>query len=349
MFETPASLRTARHLVPRRCCSRFAAPIHIAIALALAVAVLGSYSLTPSTSHAATASLVLPSFPGPQHGPVATSALTPRDFSYQCTVGVTTAPVVAAGVSVPAGEGISYQGCGQATVLLNSPASGHFQAGFAVSADAPAGSRAGVELLVLGPGGFNIHTAFAQAVAGTAKQADVDVSGGVALTIIPLTPTVAIMYHLKLTGQARALRTIPMAGTGMPAGATPAPKEAITTSCNAGPATDQSTVSSVTVPVVGSFRLGGCGEVTVHLPAGVGATLTVRFGTDETLTPYSAIPAQVSLSILDAGGHLLRRAIGLTYIGSGLQALWVDTRGGSTATLVDDVGPQVVATGFSFL
>ncbi len=317
--------------------------------VALGLAIIGALPMASPTAHAARALLAAPTFPGPQYGTAGTAAITPADFSFQCNTGPTNARVSAAGVAVAAGQGIFSLGCGQAQILLNTPASGYFRAAVAVADTAPAGSKANLQLLVLGPGGFNIHSAFVQVAKGMTRQVDVDVAGGVALAItFAQAPTV--LYQLQLTGLARTLRPVPMHGTGMPAGATPVPKAAVRFSCNAGPANQQVTISDVSVPLTGTYQFVGCGTITVPLSAGAGGTLALRYGTDETLTNYTSIPAEVDLRVLDASGHLLRKAIGLSYVASGLQALWVDTRGGSTATLTQETGAEVLSvTSLSFL
>jgi len=319
--------------------------------MALVLTVVGAPALVSTPTHAAHMLLVAPSFPGPRFGAAGPQVLTPAAFSYQCNTGTTTAPVSAAGVTLAAGQAIRYQGCGQAQIVLNAPASGHFQASVAVPDDAPAGSQAGLQLLVLGPGGFNIHRAIVQVVKGTTRQADVDVSGGVALAMIFVTLAPTVIYHMKLTGLARALRPVPLMGTGMPAGARPVSKAAVSFACVAGPANQQSTISSVTVPLTGTYQVQSCGKIIVRLPPGVGGTLALRYGTDETLTNYSSIPAEIALRVLDSSNHLLRKAIGLSSIGSGLQALWVDTHGGGTATLSEDAGggEHLAVVGLSFL
>ena len=290
-------------------------------------------------AHAAPALLAAPTFPGPQRGTAGTAAITPADFSFQCNTGVTTTPVSAAGVPIAAGQGIYSLGCGQAQILLNTPASGHFRAAVAVADTAPAGSTANLQLLVLGPGGYNIHSAFVQVAKGMTKQVDVDVSGGVALAIT-FAQAPAVLYHLQLTGLARTLRLVPMGGTGMPAGAIAGVQGRGPLRLQRRPRQRQSTVSGVTVPLTGTYQSVSCGSITVPLSASAGGTLALRYGTDETLTDYTSIPAEVDLRVLDASGHLLRKAIGLTYVGSGLQPIWVSTRGGSTVTLNDEwAGP----------
>ncbi len=319
--------------------------------LALGLAMIAGLPGALAAAHASNALLAPPTFPGPQRGTADTSAITPADFSYQCNTSAITAPVHAAGVTVSAGQGFQSIGCGQAQIVLNAPASGHFKAAVAVADTAPAGSMGGIQLLVLGPDGLNIHSVFVRVAKDTTRQADVDVSGGVALSITFLPQIPTVVYHVQLTGLARSLRIVPMSGTGMPAGATPVPKADISLNCVAGPANAQSTVSGVTVPLTGTYQVQGCGKIIMQVPAGGGGTLAVRYGTDETLTNYTSIAAEVDLRVLDASNHLLRKAIGLSSIGSGLQALWVDTLGGSTATLTIDVsgGEHVAVTGISFV
>lgn len=317
----------------------------------MVMALIGTLPLAGTPARAAHALLAAPAFPGLQFGPAGAATLTPSEFSYQCNIGMTTEPVRAAGVAIAPGQAMRYAGCGQAQIVLNAPNSGHFQASFAVSDDAPAGSTAGLQLLVLGPGGFNIHSAIVRVTKGITRQVDVDVSGGVALALTFFTQTPAVIYHMRLTGQARPLRPVPMVGTGMPAGALPVPKASVTYGCVAGSASQPSLVSGVTVPPTATYQVQSCGSLTIKLPAGAGSTLALRYGTDDSITNYSSIPAEVDLRVLDASNHLLRKAIGLTYIGGGLRAIWTDTRGGSTAVLSvpNSGGEHVVVTSLSFL
>jgi hypothetical protein len=56
--------------------------------------------------------------------------------------------------------------------------------------------------------------------------------------------------------------------------------------------------------------------------------------------------------VLDQGQHLLRKAVALAYLGGGLQPLWVDLKGGSSAVLsVEALGPAewVTVSGLSIL
>lgn len=56
--------------------------------------------------------------------------------------------------------------------------------------------------------------------------------------------------------------------------------------------------------------------------------------------------------MLDAANHLLRKAVGLVYLGGGLQTLWVDLAGGSVARLTVDAvggGTDITVSGLSML
>jgi len=56
--------------------------------------------------------------------------------------------------------------------------------------------------------------------------------------------------------------------------------------------------------------------------------------------------------VLDASGHLLRKSIGLTYLGSGFQPIWTSVQGGSSVTFTMDGGNTNVylaVAGISFL
>ncbi|HWE60921.1 MAG TPA: hypothetical protein VHB98_04350 [Chloroflexota bacterium] len=321
-----------------------------AILAALTFTLTGAMAPTAPVS-AARAALASPTFPGPQLGAPTVRTPMPGDFTYSCNVRAATAAVHVAGTSLPVGAAMqNLDGCGQALLFLNTPAAGHFQATFAVSDAASAGSTGDLQLFVLGPGGFAIHTANVPVTKGTARPVDIDVSGGVSLAMTFLSPNPTFIYNMKLTGAARALTPSPLTGDGMPAGATAVPRTSITNMCNADPATAQSLVSDVVVPITGTVRVTGCGTITVRVPANSGGTLALRFGTDDS-SDYSSIPTQVNLSVIDAGGHLLRKAVGLSYLGSGLQALWVSMQGGSTIIVSPDSNASgwIVVAGISFL
>ena len=293
-----------------------------------------------------------PVFPGPVVGMASVVAPTPATFAYACNVQANRDPGKAAGKTLAPGTAIlDRSGCGQALLYLDAHERGHFLASFAVS-DAATGASSVLRLFLIGAGGVLLRTADVKASKGAAQAVDFDVSGGVTLALTFPTPTDSYVYDIGLSGAARALVTTPLVGGGQPAGGTPVPAGAVHLDCNATPSTAVSTVSALAITATGSLQMESCGKVTVAIPPSAGGALALRYGVNDTST-YSSIPTQVGLRVLDAGGHLLRKAIGLTYLGSGLQPIWVNLAGGSTATFtVESTGRptgQLVVAGLSFL
>jgi hypothetical protein len=320
---------------------------------ALALIVFSSLSAASArvASAGAHVALATPVFPGAHLGTPSGAAPTPASFFYNCTVAPNADPAKAGGTTLASGTAIQASGgCGQAVLYLNAPASGHFQAAFAV-ADAASGSSSVLRLFLLASGGFLLRTMDVQAAKGTAAHVDFDVSGGVMLALTFPTTTASVLYGLKLTGLARALAATPLTGSGLPAGGAPVPSADVHLDCNASVSTTQSTVSDLVISATGSQQLGGCGKVTVRIPAPAKGALALRYGVGD-LSNYSSLPTEVGLRVLDAAGHLLRKSIGLTYLGSGFQPIWVNLQGGSTATFTLDGGNtnvHLVVAGLSFL
>jgi hypothetical protein len=262
-----------------------------------------------------------------------------------------TDPGKAAGKTLAPGTAIyDLDGCGQALLYLNDPASGHFRATLAVP-DTATGASTVLRLFVLAPGGALLRTMDVQAAKGAARAVDFDVAGGVTLALTFPTQTGSYLYDLKLTGAARALAATSLTGGGLPAGGTAVPASALQLSCNATASTQMSGVSALTIPAAGSLQMEGCGKITVKIPPSALGALALRYGVND-ISTYSSLPTQVGLRVLDAGGHLLRKAIGLTYLGNGLQPIWVNLAGGATATFTMDGGNtnvQLVVAGLSFL
>src|SRR5579875_2885572 len=81
------------------------------LSAALALTALGCLSTAPGRAvQAASTPLAAPVFPGPAFGAAATSPLTLHDFSYQCVGGITAAPTVVAGTTIPAGQAMTCGG-----------------------------------------------------------------------------------------------------------------------------------------------------------------------------------------------------------------------------------------------
>ncbi len=138
----------------------------------------------------------------------------------------------------------------------------------------------------------------------------------------------------------------------MPLGGVPVPASAPHLDCNAAALSQASTVSAIAISATTALELqGGCSKVTIQVAATATGALALRYGQIDS-SDYSSLPTQVGLPVLDAGGHLLRKAIGLTYLGSGLQPLWVNLAGGRTVTFTMDAGNtnvNLLVAGLSFL
>jgi hypothetical protein len=292
-----------------------------------------------------------PLFPGPLLGTASVTTPAPSGFAFTCNVHPNTDPGKAAGKTLAPGTAIyNLDGCGQALLYLNDPASGHFRATLSV-ADTATGASTVLRLFVLAPGGALLRTMDVQVAKGAARPVDFDVAGGVTLALTFPTQTGSYLYGLKLTGAARALAATPLAGGGFPTGGTAVPASALHLDCNASASTQTSSVSALTIPVTGSLQMEGCGKITVQIPPSAPGALALRYGVNDVST-YSSLPTQVGLRVLDGNGHLLRKAIGLTYLGNGLRPIWVNLAGGATATFTVDGGNtdvQLVVAGLSFL
>jgi hypothetical protein len=297
----------------------------------------------------------LPTFTGPAAGvPVVTSPQG-TDFVYQCNAAANPAAAQAAGATLAIGAAVQAQhGCGQSLLFLNTPASGHFTANFAVSDSDPAGTTGALRVFVLGVNGATLRTLDLTATKGKAQPVDLDVTGALtlALTFPAANTATAYVYDMHLTGAARARRATPLpGGADTPSSASPVPASSITPFCNARPLQTAASVSALTLPTAGVFEMDGCGKFTIRVPANAQGTLALRLGTIDT-TPFTSLPTLVGLRVLDAGNQLLRKAVVLTQLGSGLQLLWVDIKGGSTVTLEMDGGSpleRLAITGFSML
>ncbi len=333
--------------------SLFGRPALVRCLSALALIVFSSLSTASARAASAgdPAALPTPAFPGPLLGMPTAAAPVPASFVSTCNTGPNGSAAKAAGTALAAGTAIgNVGGCGQSVLYLNDPASGHFQASFAVS-DAASGTSAVLRLFLLASGGFLLRTMDVKATKGAAAHVDFDLSGGVTLALTFPIPVDSFVFGMKLTGLARALAPAPLTGQGLPSGGTAVPSGDVKLECNAGASTTQSTVSAVAITSTGSLQMEGCGKVTVQIPASEKGALALRYGLNDT-SVYSSLPTQVGLRVLDATGHLLRKSIGLDYLGGGLQPIWVNLQGGSTATFTMDGGDtnvQLVVTGISFL
>ncbi len=332
-------------------------PVRGLAALALVAFSSLSAASVQAAHSSARAALATPVFPGPRTGAPTPAAPTAASFAYNCNVVPNGEPGKAAGTTLATGTAIrDVGGCGQAVLYLNDSASGHFQATFAVS-DAAAGTSSVLRLFLLASGGFLLRTMDVKATKGTASHVDFDVSGGVTLALTFPTTTDSFVYGFRLTGLARALAATPLAGGVLPTGGTPVPSSDVQLACNAttlsaSAVPPQTAVSALDIKSTRLLWLAGCGKVTVQLPPAATGALALRYGLSD-ISAYSSLPTEAGLRVLDASGHLLRKSIGLSYLGSGFQPMWVNLQGGSTATFTMEGGnlggAYLVVAGLSFL
>jgi hypothetical protein len=319
------------------------------VGLLVAMVGAGMAGNTVATQAAALTPVV---YPGPSLGVAATQHPIGTDFTLTCNALVSVSGAHAAGAAIPAGSGIQAKtGCGEATLILAVPGSGHLQARFAVDDGDTTGGSATVRVRVFGHAGYLLRaTSMVITKKDGAKPIDMDVSGATAISFdFPGAP-ITDLYMIRLTGSARARRSAPGLGNTIPAGAVPVSAASATPACNAYVATQPAMVSRVQVPVAGGIELDGCGVLTFRLPSAADGTFTVRYGTSDAVN-YTATPSVLTLRVFDARGRLLRKAVGLSHLGGGLQPLWVSTMGGATLTLTDESSgsDKVEVTGFAQL
>lgn len=274
------------------------------------------------------------------------------DFTLTCNARVSAAGARAAGAAIPVGAGIqATTGCGEATLIVAVPGSGHIQARFAVDDSDTTGGSAIVRARVFGHTGYLLRaTSTVITKKDGAKPIDLDISGATAISFDFPSAPITDLYNIRLTGSARARRPASGLGNTIPAGAVPVSAASASLACNAYVATQPSMVSRVQVPAAGGIELDGCGVLTFRLPSAADGTFAVRYGTSDAVK-YAAAPSVLSLRVFDAQGRLLRKAVGLSHLGGGLQPLWVSTLGGRTVTLTDEAGgsDKVEVTGFAQL
>jgi hypothetical protein len=331
-------------------------PILRGLAALILIAALAPFAraglfASPVARASSLAAAAAPVFPGPVLGAANISTPAPANFAVTCNVHPNSDPGKAAGKTLAPGTAIfDLGGCGQALLYLNDPASGKFQASLAVS-DAATGTSTVLRLFLLAPGGALLRTMDFKATKGVAQAVDFDVSGGVTLALIFPNPTDSYIYDIKLTGKARALAATPLTHHGLPVGGTAVPASAVHFDCNAFVSSQANTVSTLEISATGSLQMLGCGKITVQIPPSATGALALRYGLSDS-TNYSSLPTQVSLRALDGSGHLLRKAIGMTYLGNGLQPIWINLAGSKSVTFTMDGGNtdvQAVVAGLSFL
>ena len=286
--------------------------------------------------------------PGPALGTPSTQTPLPSDFNLVCNAVANTQPGQASGRAIPVGGAIEAgTGCGQAILPLSVVGSGRFHASFAVAADDTRNVPATVRVEVLGRDGYSksVRDVTVSKSDGV-RPIDVDVSGAVAVGLSFLGTPKTYVFDAHLSGTAQALRPVTAAGGASANGATAISLKSATMGCNAAiPATPQR-VAGVPVAATDAAVLLGCGTVTFTLPANARGTLAVRFGSADS-SNLDPEPALLIMRVLDAKGHLLRKAVGSSFIGGGLRPLWADVTGGATVVLRDEGNTRnsIVVTG----
>jgi hypothetical protein len=317
----------------------------------LLVAMVGA-GMAGNTVATQAAALMPVVYPGPSVGVAGTQHPIGTDFTLTCNALVSVSGARAAGTAIPAGAGIQAKsGCGEATLILAVPGSGHLQARFAVDDGDTTGGSATVRVRVFGHTGYLLRaTSTAITKKDGAKPINLDVSGATAISFDFPSAPITDLYNIRLTGSAQARRPASGLGNTIPVGAVAVSATSATRACNAYVATQPAMVSRVQVPIAGGIELDGCGVLTFRLSSPADGTFAVRYGTSDAVS-YSAAPSVLSLRVFNAQGILLRKAVGLSHLGGGLQPLWVSTLGGATLTLTDESSgsDKVEVTGFAQL
>ena len=301
-----------------------------------------------ATAHTLDVAPAALTFPGPALGTPSTQTPLPSDFNLVCNAVANTQPGQASGRAIPVGGAIEAStGCGQAILLISVPGSGHFHASFAVAADDTRNVPATVRVEVLGRDGYSKSVRDVSVIKSDGvRPIDVDVSGAVAVGLSFLSMPKTYIFDAHLSGTAQALRPVAAAGGAPASGATAISLKSATMGCNANIPTTPQRVAGVPVAAADAAVLVGCGTVTFTLPVNAHGTLALRFGSADS-SNLDPEPALLIMRVLDAKGHLLRKAVGSSFIGGGLRPLWADITGGATVVLKDEGNTRnnIVVTG----
>ncbi|MDB5076199.1 MAG: hypothetical protein JWO42_2378 [Chloroflexi bacterium] len=301
-------------------------------------------AVAPAARHAQAASasqhpaaLSDPPFTGPTSGAPGPQAALGTDFAFTCNVQATQAPVQVAGMQVATGAGIvNIDGCGMAYLNVSVPAAGHFVAKLALDdAATVAGTAPLARVFVVGPGGYVLHTLDASTTKGVVKQIDVDAAGALLLAIAFPNAAKSYLFGAHLTGSGLVRTQIPLSGSGAPAGASPVTSAQEHFECNAHIFSEVRSVSRITIPTGKAIEFTSCGKTTVQVPSGSTGTLAMRVGASD-VSEFTSVPMVFVARVLDSGGHLLRKSVGLVFQGGGLQPFWVNVTGGATVVLTHD-------------
>jgi len=177
------------------------------------------------------------------------------------------------------------------------------------------------------------------------KTIDVGVGGAAAVAFDFKGDPNTILYNVTLSGTAQALRPASGSGDAPAAGATPINLAAAAHSCNAYLATAPVSVTLVGLAMDKVVTASGCGDYTVGIAPGAHGTLALRYGAIDDSS--GAKRGTLTVRVLDADGHIVRKVVGMAFPGGGLRPLWVDLRGGATANLkvAGDVNMAITGAG----
>ncbi|HEY8285507.1 MAG TPA: hypothetical protein VIJ28_14075 [Chloroflexota bacterium] len=312
--------------------------------LLLAMTIAATPALAATALAAPAAALAYPRFGGPLSGVAAGQSPLGADFSFTCNEQANAAAVTVAGQPVPAGAAITNtDNCGQAYLFVSAPGAGRFQARIALADDATiaGGGAPEARIFVLAGNGYTSRTLDIALVKGVAKTIDLDLAGAVMLAVGFPNGAPVYVSAMRLTGTARIRHITPLEGGGMASGGTAVAASQMSFTCNAAATTTPKSVSHLIIPTSSAIEMTSCGVTTIKVPAGSTGTLAARFGAGD-LSDYTSVPTVFDIRVLDAAGHLLRKAIGLAFLGGGLQPIWVNLTGGATVTLTADTGNAIV-------
>lgn len=329
----PAQERVAPTSVPGDLCRYGARPWLVRAVAAAALIATGSFAAGTTPGRAAGLASAPVVFPGPSRGVPGSQTPGGGAFTTHCNANMNTDVGHVGGVAIPPGTAVeATTGCGAAVIPLLVPGAGGLHALFGIADDDSSGQMAEVRVHVLDQDGVVIGVADVKAAKGHAASIDLDLARAVAVEFDFLKTPTTFLYGVRLSGTARALAPAPRPAAGLPAGATPVNMAAVTYDCNMHAATASSplTVTLAGIPTAGSATGTSCGSITLNIPSGTQGTLVLRYGADDS---SSGGQMMLTMRVLDASGRLLRKAIGLAAVGTGLQPLWADVTGASTVKL----------------
>ena len=293
----------------------------------------------------ASATLAYPRFAGPLFGTAAGQNPLGADFSFTCNVQANAAAVTVAGATVAAGAAATNVGnCGQAYLFVSAPGAGRFQARIALAADATIAAGGLARGATVRPGRQRLYQPHPGYHPGEGcRENDRPRHRGRRDPgdRLPQRRARLYIYAMRLTDTARVRHITSLQGGGMASGGTAVAASQLSFTCNAAPTTTPKSVSHVLIPTASAIEMTTCGVTTLKVPAGATGTLAARFGAGD-LSDYTTVPTVFDVRVLDAAGHLLRKAIGLAFLGGGLQPIWVNLTGAATVTFTADAGSAIL-------